>query len=98
MKCVYCGGKIEERKVSFVYDEAGGCFFVENVSAEVCMQCGEKTYSPEVTDELLRVAKSKLDSDKVRHLEHDPCFLNRIALARPSLHEGKGIRIEDLPE
>jgi prevent-host-death family protein len=31
-------------------------------------------------------------------LEHDPRFVRRIAEARASLREGKGIRIEDLPE
>ena len=30
-------------------------------------------------------------------LEHDPRFLARIACARESLREGKGVRIEDLP-
>jgi prevent-host-death family protein len=29
-------------------------------------------------------------------LEHDPRFLRRIAAARESLREGKGVRIEDL--
>jgi prevent-host-death family protein len=31
-------------------------------------------------------------------LEHDPRFLKRIAAARTSLREGKGIRLEDIPE
>jgi prevent-host-death family protein len=31
-------------------------------------------------------------------LEHDPRFLKRVAEARKSIYEGKGIRIEDLPE
>jgi len=31
-------------------------------------------------------------------LENDPRFLQRIASARQSLREGKGIRIEDVPE
>ena len=31
-------------------------------------------------------------------LEHDPKFLARIAAARRSLREGKGVRIEDLSQ
>lgn len=31
-------------------------------------------------------------------LEHDPRFLMRIEAARKSLREGKGTRIEDLPQ
>jgi HTH-type transcriptional regulator / antitoxin MqsA len=60
MKCVYCGGKVEPRQVTFAYDEEGDYFFIENVPAEVCTQCGEKTYSPQVTDELIRLAKRRL--------------------------------------
>lgn len=30
-------------------------------------------------------------------LEHDPRFLARIAAARKSLEEGKGVRLEELP-
>ena len=30
-------------------------------------------------------------------LENDPRFLARVAAARKSLREGKGVRIEDLP-
>lgn len=60
MKCVFCGGRVESQKVTFVYDYDNNYFFVENVPAEVCVQCGEKTYSPEVTDELIRLAKKEL--------------------------------------
>ena len=33
--------------------------FVEHVPAEVCEHCGEKLYSPDVTDTLLALAKQK---------------------------------------
>ena len=49
MKCVFCGGRAESQKVTFVYDYDNDYFFIENVPAEVCVQCGEKTYSPEVS-------------------------------------------------
>lgn len=64
MKCHICGGKIVSQKVTFVYDHHGDYLLIENVPAEVCEQCGEKTYSPEVTDELIRLAKKKLKPDK----------------------------------
>ncbi|MFQ5632645.1 MAG: YgiT-type zinc finger protein [bacterium] len=56
MSCVFCGGEIESRNVTFVYDENDDYFFIENMPAEVYVRCGEKTYSPEVTDELLHLA------------------------------------------
>lgn len=59
MKCVFCGGKVEKGLVTFCYEEDDKHLFVENVPAEICTKCGEKTYSPEVTDELLRFAKDE---------------------------------------
>jgi len=56
-KCVFCGGKVEKRTVTFSYDEEDKYLLVENVPAEVCTKCGEKTYSPQVADELLRYAR-----------------------------------------
>ncbi|MCL4378688.1 MAG: type II toxin-antitoxin system MqsA family antitoxin [Actinobacteria bacterium] len=59
MKCIFCGGKLEKKIVTFYYEESGKYILVQNVPAEVCMKCGEKIYSPEVTDELLKFAKDK---------------------------------------
>lgn len=65
MKCVFCGGSVEERKVTFSYEEDDKYLLVENVPAAVCTKCGEKTYSPEVTDELLRFASDDLKPVKI---------------------------------
>lgn len=59
MQCIFCGGKLEKRMVTFSYEEGGKYLLVENVPAEVCLKCGEKTYSPEVTDELLKFAREE---------------------------------------
>ena len=34
---------------------------VENVPAYVCTKCGEKSYSPEVTDQLLKFTRHELE-------------------------------------
>ena len=60
MKCSFCGGRVEKQEVTFVYDYDENYFFIEHVPAEVCTQCGEKTYSPTVTDELLNLAMKKI--------------------------------------
>lgn len=57
MKCVFCGGKLEEKGVIFIYEEDDKHLFVENVPTYVCTKCGEKTYSPKVTDQLLKFAR-----------------------------------------
>ncbi|MFQ5861603.1 MAG: YgiT-type zinc finger protein [Candidatus Brocadiales bacterium] len=64
MRCTFCGGKVEKKSVTFSYEEADKFLLVENVPAEVCTKCGEKTYSPEVTDELLRFAKAEAKPTK----------------------------------
>ena len=65
MHCVFCGGKVEKKRVTFSYDEDNKYLLVENVPAEVCTKCGEKTYSPEVTDELLRFTRNKFQPAKI---------------------------------
>ena len=55
----------EKKRVTFSYEEDGKYLLVRNVPAEVCTKCGEKTYSPEVTGELLRFAKKDLQPTKI---------------------------------
>lgn len=64
MKCVFCGGRVESQKVTFIYDNDNDYFLIENVPAEVCRQCGEKTYGPEVADTLIRVSQKQLEPVK----------------------------------
>lgn len=59
MKCVFCGGRLKRASVTFTYEEHDRYMFVEHVPAEVCEHCGEKLYSPDVTDTLLALAKQK---------------------------------------
>jgi YgiT-type zinc finger domain-containing protein len=59
MKCVFCGGKLKNESVTFTYEMEDQYRFVEDVPAEVCTSCGEKTYSPSVTDDLLKFAKNE---------------------------------------
>ena len=59
MKCIFCGNNMEKKEVTFVYDEGEDYLVVEHVPAEVCAKCGEKIYSPEVTEELLKFAKKE---------------------------------------
>jgi YgiT-type zinc finger domain-containing protein len=64
MKCVFCGGKVEKKKITFSYEEDDKYLLVENVPAEVCTKCGEKTYSPKVVDELLKFTKDEFQPIK----------------------------------
>ena len=64
MKCAFCGGDTEEQIVTFSCESQGKHVFVENVPAQACTRCGERTYSPQVTDHLLRFSKSEFEPVK----------------------------------
>ena len=68
MKCVFCGGNLEKKNVTFSYEEDEKYLLVENVPAEVCSKCGEKIYSPEVTEELLKFASEEIAPVRVKEV------------------------------
>jgi YgiT-type zinc finger domain-containing protein len=57
MKCCFCGGQTEEEIVTDLYTEGNLYVAVENVPADVCQQCGERYYSPEVMKMLLALTE-----------------------------------------
>jgi HTH-type transcriptional regulator / antitoxin MqsA len=67
MHCPFCGGEAVKEPVTFSCEEEDGYLFIEHVPAGVCARCGEKIYLPEVTDELLRIARKELQP--VRRIE-----------------------------
>jgi HTH-type transcriptional regulator / antitoxin MqsA len=65
MKCVFCGGELQKESVRFSYEDDEKYMLVEHVPADVCQQCGERLYAPEVTDTLLEFAQHKATPTKV---------------------------------
>ncbi len=59
MKCDLCGGKVEEKLVSYNLFYEEHWIIVENVPAKVCHQCGEKLYDPQAVTQLQKVIWSK---------------------------------------
>ena len=53
MKCYFCGGHTKEQLVTDLYTEGNLYLAVENVPADVCQQCVERYYNPEVMKKLL---------------------------------------------
>ena len=68
MKCAFCGGKLRKATVTFSYEQDEAYILVEHVPAEVCPQCGEKLYTPEVTEALLQIAKQPFKPAKIMHV------------------------------
>jgi len=65
MNCAFCGGELKKSTVTFSYEEDETYILVEHVPAEVCPKCGERLYTPEVTDILLQFAKQPVKPAKM---------------------------------
>lgn len=59
--CMYCGGKLVEKRVNRVQEYQGKWFLVEDVPALVCEQCGEIYYTPSAHDLVLRLVRESRD-------------------------------------
>ena len=65
MPCVFCGGKVVAKNVTFVHENGGQVIVIRDVPAEVCTACGERTYSPDITDDILKFAKRRFKPVKL---------------------------------
>ena len=69
MKCLLCGGKTKLKKASFIYLEekpySMTLISITNVPTKVCEQCGEKSYSREVSNKLYAICTDALDNMKL---------------------------------
>lgn len=52
MRCYRCGGAVEGREVRFSLETDRGLVLVDGVPANVCVQCGEQTFSSAVVQRL----------------------------------------------
>ncbi|MEW6557609.1 MAG: YgiT-type zinc finger protein [Elusimicrobiota bacterium] len=50
--CVYCGGKVVEKKIEFDYRRSGKHFIIKSIPAGVCHQCGEKFFRSDVSKKM----------------------------------------------
>ena len=64
IRCYFCKGKIEEKRVRVDFRWGDELVVIEDVPAEVCQQCGEKYFSPEVYKAMENLAKTKAKAVK----------------------------------
>ena len=55
MTCFMCKGDMEDRLTTFMVDLGNRIVIVRNVPSHVCKQCGEVSYSDEVSERLERI-------------------------------------------
>ena len=52
MKCEFCNGDTINKKVKKMHSYQGNIYFIENVDAEVCLECGEKYFKASTLDKI----------------------------------------------
>ena len=65
MKCVVCGGELEEKRVDLPFEYKGCLALIKNIYAHVCKQCGE-TYLPPKSDGLVKNLIDRIDNNRAR--------------------------------
>lgn len=68
MSCWRCGGRTESRRVRFCVSDLSPPVLVTNLPAEVCRQCGERTYSTRTLAALKRVCDGEGPNPQLGHL------------------------------
>lgn len=57
--CSFCGGKVEEKKITVDYRWKGELLIIKDVPAGVCRQCGEQYFRGNVAEEMERLAREQ---------------------------------------
>lgn len=58
MKCMFCSGEMEKRKVPYSVDRKGYHLYIREVPAYVCSQCGENYFEEDEVGEIQDIIKS----------------------------------------
>ena len=58
MKCVMCKGTLEDKNTNFIADFDDCIIIIKNVPSQVCTQCGEVSYSYEISKQLENIVQN----------------------------------------
>jgi YgiT-type zinc finger domain-containing protein len=50
--CFYCKGPLRKRRIEHMHEWGGERYLIRNVSAEVCVQCGEVYLAPQTLKQI----------------------------------------------
>jgi YgiT-type zinc finger domain-containing protein len=57
-QCYFCKGRLTQKTITHVHTWGEKIFLFEDVPAEVCTQCGETYFSPDVLETMDNIATS----------------------------------------
>ena len=58
--CYFCRGKVTAGHIQHIHRWGNQVFILENVPAEICQQCGEVYFAPDVLAQMDKIALNKL--------------------------------------
>jgi YgiT-type zinc finger domain-containing protein len=64
-QCYFCKGRVEKRVIRHVHPWGERVFIFKNVPAEVCAQCGETYFGPEVLKQMDQVVARPPEPEEV---------------------------------
>ncbi|MCJ7576874.1 MAG: YgiT-type zinc finger protein [candidate division Zixibacteria bacterium] len=59
MICEFCGGQTTTKKIRKNHWLHGKLYILENVEADVCIECGERYYHAEILDSIDRLLEGE---------------------------------------
>ena len=59
--CYFCKGKLVKKTIKHIHSWGEKLFLFEDVPAEVCRQCGEVYFSPDVLEAMDHIAASGME-------------------------------------
>ncbi len=78
--CYFCRGEIVEKKIQHIHQWGNKIIIFRGLPAEVCKQCGEVYFSPEVVEKI-DIATAHLNELKEKYLEVPIIPFNKLKLA-----------------
>ena len=64
-RCPFCGGELKQTTITHAQEYEGKVIILENLPAEVCLQCGEVLLRPDVLERVQGLVWSKAAPKRV---------------------------------
>lgn len=67
-RCYFCKGTVKPKRVTHVHPWKGQVIILEDVPADVCEQCGEMYFTPDVLKAMDRIAEGEQKEEPERQV------------------------------
>jgi YgiT-type zinc finger domain-containing protein len=67
-RCYFCQGTVKSERITHIHRWKGQVIILEDVPADVCQQCGEVYFAPNVLQAMDRIAEHKQQEEPKKQL------------------------------